>query len=90
MNEPPIIHSPPPPQRRSLWKPIAITLLVTSLLSFSACAGSLLFHRNSIGSRMIAHALLVVGMLSLAVFVLLFLVAVIYLFVWIFDQARPK
>ena len=90
MNEPPIIHAPPPPQRRSLWKPIGLTLLVTFFLALSSCAGSLFFQRNSHGSRMMAGVLIVVGMLSLTLFVVLLLVAVIYLFVWIFDRTKSK
>lgn len=90
MNEPPIIHSPPPAQRRSLWKPIGITLLVTFLLAFSSCAGSLLFRGKSAVSRMVAGVLMAVGVLSVLLFYFLVLVALIYFFVWIFDRARTK
>jgi hypothetical protein len=79
--------SPPPAPRRSLWKPIGLTLVATSFLALTTCAGGFKLGKapDSIGPY-----LLYAGLFFIALFLLTLLFAAIYLIVWLVQKSRPQ
>jgi hypothetical protein len=78
MNNAPNLPSGEPP--RSLWRPIAITLISSLFLSFSTCAGAGALNRASGGLSLL---LVYAGLGFLGLFFLTLVFAAIYFIIWI-------
>jgi hypothetical protein len=82
----PNISTPQTPPR-SLWKPIGLTLVATSLLALTTCAGGFKLGKapDSIGPY-----LLYAGLFFIALFLLTLVFAVIYFIVWLVQRSSSQ
>lgn len=76
----------PPPmfaarvERRSLWKPLFISLASSAALAFITCAGGISLSK---GSGVLGSLLLYAGLFFLGVFGITILAMGIYFFIWL-------
>ena len=82
----PLPPDPSPAPKRSLWKPIGITLLGSFILAFSTCAGG--FALDGRATKTLGAFFTYAGLLFLGIFVLTSFVAVIYFIIWLVQKAR--
>jgi hypothetical protein len=82
----PLPPDPSPAPKRSLWKPIGITLLGSFVLAFSTCAGG--FALDGRATKTLGAFFIYAGLLFLGIFVLTSFVAVIYFIIWLVQKAR--
>jgi hypothetical protein len=80
-------NSIPPAPPRSLWKPIGLTLLATSLLALTTCAGG---FKLGNAPASIGPYLLYAGLLFIALFFLTLVFAVGYFIVWLVQRSSSQ
>jgi hypothetical protein len=72
---------------RSLWKPIAFTLLATFFLAFSTCAGGFAMGNRPRG---IGVVLLYAGLFFTGLFLLALFFAAIYFIIWLVQKSGSQ
>ena len=83
----PLSTDPSPAPKRSLWKPIGITLLGSFILAFSTCAGGFALNGGR-ATKILGAFFFYAGLLFFGIFVLTSFVAVIYFIIWLVQRAR--
>jgi len=76
-----------PKPRRSLWKPIGLTLLGSLCLGLSTCVGGFTVGKGPDG---FGTFLLYSGLVFLGLFLLTVLFAVLYFLIWLVQKAGSR